>query len=240
MPTIHFVLQGKGGVGKTFTSSILAQHKLVKSGGVTCIDCDPVNASFTGFKSLEVKPLDLMEGASIDPRKFDDLIEILLSAETDVVVDNGASTFLPIVSYLQESNAIRMLKEAGKEVLLHVVITGGQSMADTLTGLDGIASTLGQEAEMIVWLNEYFGPVSIDGQGFEQTGIYAKHKARILGLVTIHQRSGATFGRDVGEMLKAKLTFEEAIMSQKFNLMAKQRIKMVKDALKIQLEGLAL
>jgi len=40
--SVHLVLQGKGGVGKSFVSSILAQYFRTKSAPVYCLDTDPV------------------------------------------------------------------------------------------------------------------------------------------------------------------------------------------------------
>ena len=96
MAKIHMILQGKGGVGKSFISSTLAQHKFAKGGNPLCIDTDPVNATFYGFKKLNVKQINVMNNDEIDPRKFDDLIELIAKADNDVIIDNGASTFVPI------------------------------------------------------------------------------------------------------------------------------------------------
>jgi len=60
MAKIHMILQGKGGVGKSFISSTLAQHKVAKGGNPLCIDTDPVNATFYGFKKLNVKQINVM------------------------------------------------------------------------------------------------------------------------------------------------------------------------------------
>ena len=53
MKQIHFVLQGKGGVGKSFISAILAQF-IAKNSEVMCYDTDPVNQTFAAFKALNV------------------------------------------------------------------------------------------------------------------------------------------------------------------------------------------
>ena len=143
-----------------------------------------------------------------------------------------------LVSYLEETKAISVLKDAGKTVLLHVVITGGQSKSDTLTGLNGIAERLGSQAPIIVWLNEYFGSFSADGNQIEDTGVYKNHKDKISSIVTIPERPAATFGKDIAEMLSKKMTFDEAISSNDFNIMAKQRIKITRDLLFKQLDGL--
>jgi hypothetical protein len=239
MSQIHFILQGKGGVGKTLVSAIFAQHRKIGGKKLLCLDTDPVNASFAGFKSLGVRQVRIMQGSTIDPRQFDDLMEILLNAKDDVVVDTGASTFLPLASYLEETDAISVLMDAGKQVLLHIVVTGGQSKDDTLTGLNGIAERLGGKAPIMLWVNEYFGRFeAADGIPLEKTGVYEAHKEKIFSIVTIPERPAATFGKDISEMLTRKLTFEEAMASKEFNTMAKQRIKITRDLLFQQLDGL--
>ena len=42
---------------------------------------------------------------------------------------------------------------------IHSVITGGQSLNDTLGGFEQLAETT-WEKNIVVWLNEYFGPTA--------------------------------------------------------------------------------
>lgn len=51
---------------------------------------------------------------------------------------------------------------------------------------------------------------------------------------------GVTYLRDVEEMPRRKLTFDEAINSPEFSIMARQRLKMVRTDLFEQLDGLRL
>jgi hypothetical protein len=44
--SVHIILQGKGGVGKSFVSAILAQYFRTKPAPVHCLDTDPINATF--------------------------------------------------------------------------------------------------------------------------------------------------------------------------------------------------
>lgn len=240
MATIDITMMGKGGVGKTTVTTFFAQHKLTKTDKLLALDIDPVNASFAGFKALGVKAFNIMEEgeSKIAQRKFDDLMETLIESSDDIVIDSGASTFLPLVSYLSESGALSVLEEAGKDVRIHVVIVGGQARSDSLTGLAAIAHQLGDQAKIVVWINEYFDPFSQAGEEFENTGIYKKYSDKISAIVTLPQRSRETFGKDISEMLTKKMTFDEAILSQDFNVMAKQRIKITKDYLFKQLDGL--
>ncbi len=85
---------------------------------------------------------------------------------------------------------------------------------------------------MIVWLNEYFGPiVSEDGKTFEEMKAYTQHKSRVSGLIRIAKRTSATFGQDIVQMLHHRATFNEVKSNPVFELMAKQRLNMVKHEL---------
>jgi hypothetical protein len=240
MKRVHFVLQGKGGVGKTYVASLLAQYHQEHDRDVVCIDTDPVNATFAGYKAFNVNRLELMEGNELNPRKFDQMMKQLVEEDSNFVIDNGAASFLPLSNYILENDVINMLTEAGKEVYVHTLITGSQGLRDTLTGFSKLAEHLPESAQLIVWLNEYFGQiVSEDGKQFEEMKVYTKHKSRISGLIRIPRQTATTFGQDVEMMLAHRATFAEVKESPVFELMAKQRLTMVKRNLFDQMEAVA-
>jgi hypothetical protein len=84
-----------------------------------------------------VTSLDVMKDGNIEPRKFDVLLEALVTApeEAHVIVDNGASSFIALGAYLQENDVLALLEEAGHTVFFHSIVTGGQALGDTLHGL---------------------------------------------------------------------------------------------------------
>jgi cellulose biosynthesis protein BcsQ len=100
MSKIHIILQGKGGVGKSLIAAVFAQYKASRGQNPLCIDTDPVNATFNGFKALNVQRLQIMEGDEINSRKFDALVELIAPPIGDVIIDNGASSFVPLSHYL--------------------------------------------------------------------------------------------------------------------------------------------
>ena len=110
MSDVHFILQGKGGVGKSLISSLLFQYLKQKNISVLGIDTDPVNSTLSNYKNLSVKRLEIMNGDDIDTRRFDELVESILFEEDNnhIVVDNGAATFIPFCSYLKENNAFSL------------------------------------------------------------------------------------------------------------------------------------
>ena len=224
---VHFILQGKGGVGKTLTASVLAQYLSTTMGeAVKCIDTDPVNQSLSNYKALNTQHIKLLNGSKIDERNFDELMERLMTEDGVFVVDNGASSFVPLSNYMIENDVISMLKDAGREVFIHSVITGGQALMDTLAGFRALADQTGSR-NLVVWLNEYFGAIESKGKQFNEMRAYTDHVDKVRGIVRIAKRNQDTFGKDIEEMVSRKLTFQEAIESSDFALMAKQRIKTV-------------
>ena len=231
MAKIHLVLQAKGGVGKSFISAMLAQYHHAQGKMPMCIDTDPMNATFTGYAALNVRKLSLLNGDEIDVRNFDTLLDWLASSEVDAIVDNGAATFLPLVNYLMITQTPALLAEQGHELIIHTVVTGGQALVDTVSGFSHLISQFPDPATFVVWLNPYWGPIESDGKPFWQFKGYLEHRARIAAVITIPAMQAATFGRDVEDLLKARLTFDEALASPDRSLAIRQRLKLYRQAL---------
>jgi ATPases involved in chromosome partitioning len=98
MATVHFIQQGKGGVGKSMIAAILYQILGHLGQKVAAFDTDPVNATLARFREFQVTSLDILKDGDIDPRQFDILIDSIMeqSPDTHVIVDNGASSFLAL------------------------------------------------------------------------------------------------------------------------------------------------
>lgn len=237
MSAIHMVLQGKGGVGKSLVAAILAQYLISKNEGVYCADTDPVNDTFARYKGFDAKRFKILNGdKNIDARAFDDLVEAMLEHEGDAVIDNGSSTFVPLSAYMTENSVIDLLQEAGKTVYIHTVLTGGQAMEDTMVGLNALIAS--QAAPLVVWENEYFGEVARDGKRFHESKLFEKNKDRIKGVITIHKRNADTFGKDLEVLVSNKMTFEEAMTSDLFSTMPRQRLKLIQKSLFEQLDAI--
>ena len=237
---IHLTLQGKGGVGKSLIASVLAQYFREHGRDVRCVDTDPVNRTLAQYSALGADRLNLRdEHNRIDQRSFDTLMERFLTEDgATFVVDNGASTFLPLWHYLLENSALEYLRQQERRVYVHTVITGGQALIDTLNGFNELAQTT-QERNIVVWVNEYFGRVEADGKKFSEMAAYRDNADKVCGAVIFTKRNQDTFGRDVEDMISAKLTFQEAITTARMSIMAKQRLKVVERDLFEQLDQLA-
>jgi CobQ/CobB/MinD/ParA nucleotide binding domain len=114
--TIHLSLQGKGGVGKSLITSILAQYLSNRGISVPCSDTDPVNRTPTRYQALDGQPVKLCRKGGIDQRGFDALIDAVLTSEGTFVVDTGASTFIPLWNHILENDVRNLLRQAAKRL----------------------------------------------------------------------------------------------------------------------------
>lgn len=237
MFNVHMSLQGKGGVGKSTVSSFVVQYLLDKQRSVLSIDTDPVNASLAAFPRFECKQIELLDGNVINTAAFDEAVELVLGHEGDVVIDNGSSSFIPLGNYMIENPVVRTLEENDRRLTVHVVITGGAALGETLAGLSQVVENMPDTVRVVAWLNEYFGPiVGPEGQTFEEMKVYQQNKGRITGLIHLPRRTAETFGRDLREMLERHQTFAEAIEDKRVRLMAKQRLQTVRKDIYQQLD----
>ena len=239
MAKIHMILQGKGGVGKSFIAAVLAQYKLSKGQKPLCIDTDPVNSTFFGFKGLDVRRLHILDGDEINSRHFDTLVELIAPSRNDVIIDNGASSFVPLSHYLISNQVPALLLEMGHELVVHTVITGSQALLDTVSGFAQLANQFPREALFAVWLNPYWGPIEHEGKGFEQLKAYKENKDRVSAILQIPELKDETYGRDLSDMLEGRLTFDEALATGSLTIMTRQRLKIVRGQLYEQVDKAA-
>lgn len=226
---VHMSLQHKGGVGKSFVANCLAQYFASQGRPVKVIDADPSNKSLAAYKALNVVALDIMAANNtVNSRAFDDIIDDIVSTDQDFVIDNGATNFLPFMAYLVDHNLAEVLAENSRELVVHVPVVGAEAMMETIQGFDDIAANLGAHATLVIWLNEALkGEIKPGGKEFEETQVYKTHKARITALVRVPHHTSELFAQDMDQLLSKKMTFDEALTSPDFRLMAKQRLKQI-------------
>ncbi|QEY25817.1 nucleotide-binding protein [Neisseria zalophi] len=240
MKEAHLIVQGKGGVGKSFTSMIIAQYLSSVAANddipVVCFDTDPVNQTFSRYKSLKPEIINILTADNtIDTRNFDALIEKLIEVDGIAVVDNGAATFVPLMSYIAENHVDELLQESGVRLILHVPIMGGQALEDCIVGLSQTINAI--DADVVVWLNEYNGAIkSSDNKLFTDFAVYKDNKSKIIGIVKVPHRNPDTYGKDIQAMTSANLTFAEVEAATDWGIMPRQRLRTVKRDLYEQLQ----
>src|SRR5471030_1118744 len=118
---------------------------------------------FGANQQIGAKHFNIMtESMNIDKSKFDAMIEELIDHRGDSVVDNGASSFLPMMAYILENDVINFLVSSGKKVVFHAVLVGGIGLPETMRGLDALART--KLAPIVIWENEIHGPIERNGK----------------------------------------------------------------------------
>ena len=178
-----------------------------------------------------------MDGNEINTRNFDTLIDLLAPSEDDVIIDNGASSFVQLSHYFISNNVPALLADMGHELVVHTVITGGQALLDTVNGFSQLVSQFQDNALFVVWLNPYWGAVENEAKNFEQMKAYTENQDRVSAIIEIPALKQETYGRDLSEMLQERLTFQEALAMPSRTIMTRQRLKIVRDQLFSQLDN---
>lgn len=232
MKKIHLIMQGKGGVGKTLVSSVLTQFHIAQDLKVLTIDTDPVNKSFSRFRKFNVFSLPLMENSEIRKDHFDIMIGKILDSDVEhIIIDNGASSFVPLNKYIFDTDCLSLFQESDCEVYLHTVIVGGQGMDDSFLGLRGLLENYMNQAvkpRLAVWLNPFFGKIENEGKTFKEFQLFETHRDNINYIIEMPDLDRQLFGTLIENMLKSGQTFDEAYEDSSLLIPQKHRIKITK------------
>jgi len=238
--TVHFVLQAKGGIGKSFVSTLLAQHVMNETGAVRCFDTDQENTTFAHYEALAVRHIPLADQSRvINPKRFDALMETLLTEEGNFVIDTGANTFANLLAYMVENEVFPMMRDARKTTYVHTIV-GGDMLSDTANGFYAIAQKV-TGTRIVLWLNEHFGEIkTAEGKPFMETQAYKLCEARLSGRVTLYRHNPLTFGEDICKLNTKRHTILQALASPEYSLMEKQRLRTFAREIFGQLQALKL
>lgn len=222
---VNFVIQGKGGVGKSVLATYLAQffrEELGEGQDLVLFDTDPVNKTFSKYKSLNVIKVELLKNKEINKKNFDELMEAFFNAsDTTFLVDTGASTYLPLVEYFEKTSFMDLMREQGEKVLFHVPLTNDQSRDDTLDVVRTLSETVGADDQSIYlyengWLSSDQAPAKLN--------LPPKQQKKVGGVVNIAKADDMTVDV-IKDMLASLSTFDEFIDLGNVGLMDKIRIK---------------
>ncbi|KFX10728.1 conjugal transfer protein TraL [Pectobacterium atrosepticum] len=233
--SINFISQGKGGIGKSYVSQILSQYfmhyRLVETG--VC-DTDPVNASTARMKALQATFIEIMQNDTILQSRFDSLFEAIINNEnTTFVIDNGASTFIPMMKYFKDNDVINLFDEIGRPTFIHSIITGGQAQMDTIQGFIRTCELVkGSNVKVIAWINEKDGIPTVETKSKDTRPLYGsawfeRYSDNLAGIVNIVDRQSDAFTNDLKLLTENNLTLEEAKQSSIFNIMQRTRLNKV-------------
>lgn len=238
MAIVDFMLQKKGGVGKSVCASLLCQALMEAGVDFIGVDTDPSNQSLAAYKELPVKWLNLLSEENdddIDKRLFDSLVGSICSMESSgshVVIDVGASNFPALRSYFVATHALDVLTDLGHDVRFHVTIAGGTELVATCACLMDLSSMF-PTVSLVPWLNPYKGVIydrnskSGTEKSFMDFKVSQEFGHRYLAIVEIPDRCRNTlFGNDLQNHFAKFMTFKTAITWPGNHIMVRQRLKM--------------
>lgn len=226
--SVHMSLQGKGGVGKSLSMSFLMQYLEHKGLNPVGYDTDTENKTLSHYKALTVAPVDILDDQNkINERLFDLMLEDILKAEGVHVIDNGANSFRPMVSYMIDNEVIKVFQEIGSHLYMHTIISGGPDLNDTLASFKSLtevvrASGATDNVSIVLWLNRHHGAVERDGVPVIEAPVIVGASDMIAGVVNLGVNSSVR--EDVEKMTRARLTFDEFTKSPGELLMSRRRI----------------
>ena len=227
MPKVHMMLQAKGGVGKSTCVALLAQYlKDHLDRPALCFDTDPSNKTFTAWRSLGVKHIDIAVAGDLEKSRFDLVMGEIAGSHRDVVIDNGASGFIPITSYMAANDLGLVLEGMEREMILHTVVVGGEAHRDTMDGLRSVAGTF-KDAPTVAWLNPMNGPIDRAAFDKELDKAGLSERVVVVDLPDFGGPQATTFGRDFDAVLKDKQTFQEGRAARKSEIMVAHRLGMM-------------
>lgn len=239
---LHVVTMSKGGVGKTVVGWTLTQFLRDAGRKVVAVDLDTQSHSLAEFKGLGVRTVDLLSGIdmALNSAAIDRLAEdIIISADSDFVLDNGVTGFIPLSRYLVENE--RSIWEDGfaGRLVIHAVLAGGAMSAQCLLGLDTLLETFGPAVKFVLWANEFRAPFRVQDTALQDIGLLKNNADRILGTVWL-PRLPPLFAAAFDAMQEKRLTYSEAIASPNFLLLPRGRMRDIQKSVWKQLDEIGL
>lgn len=218
---IHFILQGKGGVGKSYVASLLTQYFLDQKITVVGFDLDPTNPTYAEYEELPVERISLLDANNhIDNEKFVLFGEQLFSHSKDheIIVDCGTSAYIPMMHFLEQIGFESWLESMGRKTFIHTVLKGGGELSDTYESCSELLK-LFPSCPFVIWLNESQQPVTNQGKTFLESQIFQKNAKRIVDVIPLPKYTSGFFGNvDIDRMIENRWTFKECIDGGKFFL----------------------
>jgi|GEM_PF-434326 len=241
MNSINLILQAKNDVGKSYFASILAEYFQSIHREFRAYDTNKSKNSLAKFSGLKVEPVELLDNnPAAFQMEFGKFFDMVIAKNEGAVIDTGADIFEPIVQYFVRNWDDKLIAENTKEIIFHTVIAGGDRLDDTINGLVTLCNKLPHKIKIVVWLNEYFGPIEVAGKPFEEFKIYENNREKIHGIIKIPEPNSDFFKADLLKKNALKMTFEEGIKSEEFYLISKQRLKMIQREIFDQLDQILL
>jgi len=232
--TVHMTLCGKGGVGKSVVARLLAEYLTSQGQAPLAFDADPLNTNFAAVEAFGAEKVGLFDKKQkINAKLLDAMLVQIYGADRSVLIDTGASSYVPLFNYMQELKFARDLNRRNFDLMLHVVIAGGPALPFTMSNLTEVCRTFGGQARITVWLNHYWDEIEYNGKAFAELPAYTSNKDAITGILEIERMAADTSAADFADFLTRNLSFEQALdeSSSPFNIVEQSRLFNIRETI---------
>jgi hypothetical protein len=202
------ILNGKGGVGKSFFAVNFVQYLKDHQIAHAAFDSDDENSTLKRFHS-EVEFINVN-----DPQEIDNMVRALEENDVAVVDCRAASTRI-FLNYFKEMHLAEALESMSARLMIACPVNHEM---DSIYQIQRLASEIGNGADFLIIRNE------VHGEGFE---LFDKSKLRQklmtdLGAkeIVVHKM----YKWLVEGLQKSKLTVTAARQHEDFNIMDRQRL----------------
>ncbi len=154
---VHVIAGTKGGVGKSFCASLLADYFVAEKIDAVLVDADPLNPTFRRFWP---------SAAQLDPRAVDQLDDVFLrifeGGQRIAVVDLGAGKEAEVLTWMKDVPFDELASVHGVHFTTHLVVSADR---DAVVAALVWAEAIQDQTKYLVWATEKDGPA----WGFDRT-----------------------------------------------------------------------
>jgi hypothetical protein len=225
-PKTHLFLHGKGGVGKTYLASHIAQHLVRKGATPVVYDGDHICRSLSRFTGLTAQPITLIDRrGALDIELMEYLAHCMEGSRDDFVIDTSTAAFLQLCTYLKKVDLAAALGRNGRQFVIHFIIAGGGQQDPSLAHFQTLMDSIQEGTKVVVWLNDYYGSVMGPQGEFETFKLYLEHRGRIGALIRMPPAHRSDlFRQDENGMLSRQMTYQQAQNASDLHFMQKLRL----------------
>lgn len=220
---IHVFLSSKGGIGKSFCASLLAQYGMSIGRPMQVFDMDSNNQTLAATQGLGAIGVKIADGTKFRHEAFDAALESMTLGDGPYLLDVGASMFHPVWSHLVAHDTVALLESLGSRVVLHFPITGGQEAANTLASLVQVSEAVAGR-HVVAWLNPYHGEVNFDGgKSFFELSVYQKLSDKMIAVIVLPDEDEAV-KTDLRHLGQANAMLLDAEKQEHLKFFSKHRL----------------
>jgi hypothetical protein len=210
--TINLMAAPKGGLGKTFITSLIAQayRRRGRVDELVLVDSDTNNASLSRITELGARRVALFRENDLEKTLLDPLINEMLGDGKTYLIDTGGAAFRALTGYISMLDLASAFAESGKRLVAHTIVVGGGAMMDSIAGFVEVMKWLPRTADSVLWMNEHEGPAAACGTHFLEGELFAQYQSRVFAIGHLPRLDSAYRGT-TETLVNSRMTIDAAL-----------------------------